>query len=105
MGGLGFPSFYTDPLFLNSPSVWYPKPWGYFENETRVSFSISKKQNAALAEPARRRLWQDGLLTSRRNFQFGADMHADIGGVIVDEVPDLVKRDAPEFRPFPQRAD
>jgi hypothetical protein len=40
---LGFLPFYAEPLFLNSPSVWYPKPWGYFENETRVSFSISKK--------------------------------------------------------------
>jgi len=105
MVGLGFPPFYTDRLFLNSPSAWYPKPWGYFENETRVSFSISKKQNAALAEPARRRLRQDWLITPRRDFQLGANMHADLGGVEVDEVPDLVKRNAPEFRPFPQRAD
>ena len=32
-------------------------------------------------------------------------MKGDFGTVVINEVPDLVGRDAPELRPFPKRAD
>jgi hypothetical protein len=45
------------------------------------------------------------LSASGRNFHLGANMHPDLGGIVIDEVTHLVEWDAPEFRPLPQSAD
>lgn len=42
---------------------------------------------------------------ARRHFQFCADMDGNLGGVVINEVPDAMMRDAPELGPFPQRPD
>lgn len=32
-------------------------------------------------------------------------MHTHLGGVVIDEMADLMERDSPEFCPFTERAD
>jgi hypothetical protein len=43
-------------------------------------------------------------LAPRRHYQLGPDVHADLIGIVIDEVPDAVVGDAAEFRPFPKGA-
>ena len=35
-----------------------------------------------------------GWLTARRDFELGADVHADLGGVVIDEMADAVMGNA-----------
>ena len=43
-------------------------------------------------------------LAARGNLEFGADMHADLGGVVIDEMADPMMGNAAEFRPLTQGA-
>ena len=45
------------------------------------------------------------FLATGRHLQLGADVNRDFGRIVVNEMPDAVVRDAPEFRPIAQRAD
>lgn len=51
------------------------------------------------------RLAQRGFLAPCGHLQLGADVVCHGGEVIVNEMPDAVMRDVPEFRPVAQRAD
>ena len=42
---------------------------------------------------------------ARRHLEFGADVVGHLSRVELDEMPDAVMRDAPEFGPVAQRAD
>lgn len=58
---------------------------------------------AALAGASRGRSAKSRLIP-RRHQQFDSNMGADFARVVVDEVPDAVMRDSPQFRPFPKGA-
>ena len=45
------------------------------------------------------------FLTASWHLQFSANVSRNFGGVIVDEVPDSMVRNAPEFSPVAQGAD
>ena len=45
------------------------------------------------------------FLAAGRHLQLGSNVNRDFGRIVVNEMPDAVVRDAPEFRPIAQRAD
>ena len=49
--------------------------------------------------------WRARFLAPSRHLQLGADVVRDFGWIVVNEMPDAVMRDAPEFGPVAQRAD
>lgn len=62
---------------------------------------VNPCQRSAVESPV---VTANELSAPRRHFQLRADMHGNLGGIVIDEMSDAVMRYAPELRPFPQRA-
>jgi hypothetical protein len=69
-----------------------------------MSPRFQKQKRRAGDQPARRDSYGRGLVFGW-HLQFGANVHVDLGWIIINEVPDATVWDEPELRPFPQGTD